>query len=77
MVELPPLVIVYFPSQPAPQSAVLTKLAVGPAANAGSATQAAPSVAASAVTRDRTRDLAGFMRPSTPGLGIHGRQRWR
>ncbi len=62
----PPLVIVYFPSQPEPQSDVLTKLALTPAAYAAGASHTAPSAAASAPTTDSTRVLDRFMCPSSP-----------
>ena len=44
-----------------PSRPVLTKLAVAPAANAGSATRAAPSVAAEGGDQGQDKDLAGFM----------------
>lgn len=52
IVVVPPLVIVYLPSKPAPQSETLVKTAVGDAAWAGSATVIARTRAARA-TRER------------------------
>ncbi len=67
---LPPLVIVYLPSHPVPQSETLAKEAVGPAAYAGFASQAAPSATVRTVTR--IRELGRFMGASTPGQAAAG-----
>ncbi|GIJ34321.1 hypothetical protein Vse01_34690 [Micromonospora sediminimaris] len=63
----------YFPSQPEPQSDVLTKLAVTPAAYAAGANPTAPIAAAIAPITASTSVLDRFMCPSSPDE-IHGRQ---
>jgi hypothetical protein len=59
-VAVPPLVTVYLPSHPEPQSEVLTKVAVSPAAKARGATRTAVTTASSATTRIRKRLMAAL-----------------
>jgi hypothetical protein len=57
IVDVPPFVIVYLPSQPEPQSEVFVKTAVGVAADAAGANQIAATPAVRAIARVMSRAL--------------------